>query len=39
LENLSVDEKIILKLILEKLGRKMWAGCVWLRIWTAGRLL
>jgi hypothetical protein len=39
LENLGVEWKIILKCILEKKGRKVWTGCLWLRIRTIGGLL
>jgi hypothetical protein len=30
LEDLGVDEKIILELILVKQGGKVWTGCFWL---------
>jgi hypothetical protein len=39
LEDLSVEGRIILQWTLEKQGRKMWTGCIWLRIWTSGGLL
>jgi len=39
LEELSVDGRIILKLISEKRGRKLWTGFIWLRIGTSGGLL
>jgi hypothetical protein len=39
LEELSVDGRIILKLISEKRGRKLWTGFIWLRIRTSGGLL
>jgi hypothetical protein len=31
-EDLLVDEKLILEWMLQKLGRMMWRGCIWLRI-------
>jgi len=39
LEDLGVAEKIILKWMLEKLGCKLWAGSIWFRIRTSGRVL
>jgi hypothetical protein len=38
-EDLGVDGRIILELILEKLDGRVWTGCLWLRIGTSGRLL
>jgi hypothetical protein len=32
LEDLSIDGRIILELILGKYGRKVWTRCIWLRI-------
>jgi hypothetical protein len=37
-QNLSVDGRIILKLILKKQDEK-WTGLIWLRIGTSGGLL
>jgi hypothetical protein len=31
--------RIILEWILVKFGRKVWTGCIWLRIGTSGGLL
>jgi hypothetical protein len=36
-ENLDVDGRIILKLILNKLVGRPWIGLIWLRIWTSCR--
>jgi hypothetical protein len=36
LENVGVDVRIILKLILIKLGGRMWTGFISLRIGTSG---
>jgi hypothetical protein len=30
---------IILEWILGKQGGNVWTGCIWLRIWSGGRLL
>jgi hypothetical protein len=38
-EDLGVNGKIILKLILKKWGREKWAGFFWLRIGAVGRAL
>jgi hypothetical protein len=38
-EDLDVDRKIILELILGKYGVKVWTGYIWLRIGTSGGLL
>jgi hypothetical protein len=38
-EELGVDEKIILELILRKQGGKMWTGFIWHRIGSSGGLL
>jgi hypothetical protein len=38
-EQIEVDEKIILKWILEKYGLRVWTGFVWLRIRAGGGLL
>jgi len=35
----GVDGRIILEWILEKLGGKLWTGCLWLRIGSSVRLL
>jgi hypothetical protein len=35
----GIDERKILKWILEKQEGKVWTGCIWLRIGTSGRLL
>jgi hypothetical protein len=37
--DLSVDGKIIIRLILNKLCVRMWIGFIRLRIWTIGGLL
>jgi hypothetical protein len=39
LEDLNVDRKIVLKLILKKLVGRMWTGLIQLRMRTNGRLL
>jgi len=36
---LCVNERIVLKLILEKWFGKTWTGLIWLRIWGSGRLM
>jgi hypothetical protein len=36
LEYLGVDGKIILNVIFQKWGGKVWTGVVWLRIGTGG---
>jgi hypothetical protein len=38
-EDLGVDGKIVLELILRKCGRKVWSGFIWLRIGTNDGLL
>jgi hypothetical protein len=38
-EDLDVDWKIILEWILQKEGKKLWAGRIWLKIGTSGVLL
>jgi hypothetical protein len=38
-EDLGIDGKIILELILGKQGGKVWTGCIWLRIGTSSGLL
>jgi hypothetical protein len=38
-EDLGVDGKIMLELILGKLDGRMWTGFVWHRIGTSGGLL
>jgi len=38
LEDLGTDGKIILELIAGKLGRKIWAGFICLRLGTSGLL-
>jgi hypothetical protein len=38
-EDLGVDGRIVLKWILEKWGGKVWAGFIWFRTETSGRLL
>jgi hypothetical protein len=37
-ENLSVDERIILKCILGKYGWRVWIGLIWFRIGAGGGL-
>jgi hypothetical protein len=37
-ENLGVDGRIILKLILGIQAWSVWIGFIWLRIWTGGEL-
>jgi hypothetical protein len=37
-EDLSVDEKIILKWFLGKYGLGVWIGLIWLKIGTDGRV-
>jgi hypothetical protein len=37
-EDPGLNRKIILEWILEKLGEKVWAGCIWPRIGTSGEL-
>jgi hypothetical protein len=39
MENQGIDGKIILELILGKLGGKVRSGCMWLRKGTIGGLL
>jgi hypothetical protein len=39
LKKLSVDEKIVLKLILEEWDGRARTGLIWLRIGTGGRFL
>jgi hypothetical protein len=39
LEDLDVDGRMILKLILKKSVSNVWAGLIWLGIGTSGRLL
>jgi hypothetical protein len=38
-EDLDVDGKIKLKWILERWDGMIWAGLIWLRIWTSDLLL
>jgi hypothetical protein len=38
-EALEIVGRTILKLIFEKEDRVVWAGFIWLRIWTSGGLL
>jgi hypothetical protein len=38
-EDLGVDRRIILKLILGKQDGEFWTGFIWLRIETSGGLL
>jgi len=38
-EDLGVEGKIILEWILGRQGRKVWTGCMWLRIGSSGGLL
>jgi len=37
-ENLGVDRRIILELILKKEGMRLWTGCILIRIGTSGEL-
>jgi hypothetical protein len=37
-EDLGVDVRIILELILGKEGREVWIGFIWLRVGTSGGL-
>jgi len=30
---------LVLEWILEKQDGNVWTGCIWLRIWTSGRIL
>jgi hypothetical protein len=39
LEDIGVDEIKTLERILEKVGGKVWTGCMWLTIGTSGGLL
>jgi hypothetical protein len=39
LEDLDVDGNIILKLILNKYGARVWTGFIWLRIGTSDQFL
>jgi hypothetical protein len=38
LEDLGVDGRTILKMILRKSGERMWIGFIWLRIGNGGLL-
>jgi hypothetical protein len=38
-DDIGVNGRIILEWTLGKQGRKMWTGCIWLRMGTSGRLL
>jgi hypothetical protein len=38
-EDLGVDGRTILELVLEKYGEKLWTGFIWLRVRTNGGLL
>jgi hypothetical protein len=38
-EDLGIDGRIILELILGENSRKVWTGFIWLRTRTSGRLL
>jgi hypothetical protein len=38
-EELGVDGRIILEWNLGRYGRRVWNGCIWLRIGTSGGLL
>jgi hypothetical protein len=38
-QDLGVGGRVILEWILGEYCGKVWTGCVWLRIWTSGRLL
>jgi hypothetical protein len=39
LEDLGINGKIILELILGKYSGNVWTGCIWLRVGTSGGLL
>jgi hypothetical protein len=39
MEDKGIDERIILKSILRKLGRRMLTGFIWLRIQTNGEII
>jgi len=39
LGELGTDGRITLKWILRTQGVRLWAGFIWLRIWSSGRLL
>jgi hypothetical protein len=39
LENLHIDGRILLKLILQKYGVRVWTGFIWLRIGTGDGIL
>jgi len=39
LEDLVVDGRIILKLIVKKLDGEAWNGLLWLRVWTMWQAL
>jgi hypothetical protein len=39
LGGLRVEERIILKQIIEEEGLRMWTGFIWLRVGSSGELL
>jgi hypothetical protein len=39
LEGIGVDGRVILKLVLKKLGGRVWTGFIWLRLGTSGGIL
>jgi hypothetical protein len=39
LGDVSVNGRIILKFILRKCGVRLWAGFMWLRVGSSGRVL
>jgi hypothetical protein len=39
LEDPGIDERVILKLILQKWGVEAWIGSIWLRIGRSGGLV
>jgi hypothetical protein len=39
LETLRVGGMIIAKWMFKEMGRRVWTGFIWLKIWTSGGLL